>query len=217
MRTARFWMGTLVAGALALGYGCGSSAKEDPAPQDAPQQSMDAGPDAGMDAGTDAGVMLTLTDAQIARVLQVANEGEIMLGQFAAPLATSTAVRDFNNQMVTEHTAVNQRLDALLSAQGITPEDSELSLKLQSDIQQLMQYLSGPHAPAKGAALDQALISAQLDAHAQVAFLSDALLSTQIVNPALKQEALAERQTVQTHINSAASIQSGFVLPPTTP
>ncbi|CAM4509084.1 DUF4142 domain-containing protein [Corallococcus exiguus] len=210
MRTAKFWMGTLLAGALALGYGCGSEANKDPTPQDAPQQQYP-------DAGTDAGVLLTLTDAQIARVLQVANEGEVMLGQYAAPLATEQAVIDFNNQMVTEHTAVKQRLDALLAAQGITPEDTTLSLQLQTDVQELMQILAGPNAPPAGAARDLALISAQLDAHARVAFLADSLLSPQIVNPALKQEATTERQGVQMHINSAATIQSNLVMPPATP
>ncbi|NNC20755.1 DUF4142 domain-containing protein [Corallococcus exiguus] len=210
MRTAKFWMGTLLAGALALGYGCGSEANKDPTPQDAPQQQYP-------DAGTDAGVLLTLTDAQIARVLQVANEGEVMLGQYAAPLATEQAVIDFNNQMVTEHTAVKQRLDAVLAAEGITPEDSALSLQLQTQVQQIMQILAGPNAPAAGAALDQALISAQLGVHTQVGFLSDSLLSTQITNPALAQEALTERQGVQQHINTAADIQSNLVLPPVTP
>ena len=210
MRTAKFWMGTLLAGALALGYGCGSDATKDPTPQDAPQQQYP-------DAGTDAGVVLTLTDAQIARVLQVANEGEVMLGQFAAPLATDQAVIDFNNQMVTEHTAVKQRLDALLAAEGITPEDSPLSLQLQADIQQIMQILQGPDAPAKGAALDLALISAQLAAHAKVAFLADGLLAPQISNTALAQEAVSERQAVQMHINEAGDIQSDLVMPPATP
>ncbi|RKH81085.1 DUF4142 domain-containing protein [Corallococcus sp. AB045] len=209
MRTAKFWMGTLLAGALALGYGCGSEAK-DPTPQDVPQQQVP-------DAGTDAGVLLTLTDAQIARVLQVANEGEVMLGQYAAPLATTQAVIDFNNQMVTEHTAVKQRLDAVLADQGITPEDSALSLQLQTEVQELMQVLAGPNAPAAGTALDLALISAQLDAHTQVAFLSDSLLTTQITNTALAQEALTERQAVQQHIDAAGDIQSNLVLPPATP
>ncbi|RKG55861.1 DUF4142 domain-containing protein [Corallococcus sp. AB011P] len=209
MRTAKFWMGTLLAGALALGYGCGSEAK-DPTPQDVPQQQVP-------DAGTDAGVLLTLTDAQIARVLQVANEGEVMLGQYAAPLATTQAVIDFNNQMVTEHTAVKQRLDAVLADQGITPEDSALSLQLQTDIQELMQVLAGPNAPAAGTALDLALISAQLDAHTRAAFLSDSLLTTQITNTALAQEALTERQGVQQHIDAAGDIQSNLVLPSATP
>ncbi|RKH66631.1 DUF4142 domain-containing protein [Corallococcus interemptor] len=210
MRTAKFWMGTLLAGALALGYGCGSDASKDPVPQDVPQQQLP-------DAGTDAGVNLTLTDAQIARVLQVANEGEVMLGQYAAPLATDEAVRDFNNQMVTEHTAVKQRLDALLAAEGITPEDSPLSLQLQTEVQQLMLILQGPDAPAKGAALDLALISAQLNAHARTAFLADSLLSPQVSSEALAQEALAERQAVQQHIDEAEAIQSDLVLPPAMP
>ncbi|QAT86105.1 hypothetical protein EJ065_4555 [Corallococcus coralloides] len=210
MRTAKFWMGTLLAGALALGYGCGSDANKDPAPQDAPQQQVP-------DAGTDAGVVLTLTDAQIARVLQVANEGEVMLGQYAASVATDQAVIDFNNQMVTEHTAVKQRLDAVLAAEGITPEDSALSLQLQTEVQQLMQILQGPNAPAAGAALDLALLSAQLNAHARTAFIGDSLLTPQATNTALQQELLSERQAVQTHIDEVAELQSAIVLPPIEP
>lgn len=208
MRAAKFWMGTLVAGALALGYGCGSDAK-DSTPQEVPQQQV---PDAGMDAG----VMLTLTDAQIARVLQVANDGEVMLGQFSAPRATNADVLAFNQQMVTEHTAARQRLDALLAAQGIVPEDSTLSLQLQLEVQQMIEVLSGPNAPT-GAELDLALISAQLDAHARVAFIGDAQLAPQVTNTALKQELTTERQSVQMHLDAAQPIQSGLVLPPAMP
>ncbi|MBN8228194.1 DUF4142 domain-containing protein [Corallococcus macrosporus] len=209
MRTAKFWVGTVLAGALALGYGCGSDANKDPAPQDAPQQQVP-------DAGSDAGVVLTLTDAQIARVLQVANEGEVMLGQYAAPIATDPSIRAFNEQMVTEHTAVKQRLDALLATEGIVPEDSALSLQLQTEVQQIMLVLQGPNAPT-GAALDLALISAQLNAHARTAFIGDSLLTPQAANTALKQELENERQAVQMHIDAATDLQSGLVMPPAMP
>ena len=79
-------------------------------------------------------------------MLQVANEGEVQLAQFGGPLATDTATRDYNAQMVTEHTAAKQRLDALLQAQGITPQDSPLSLQLQTEVQQLLTILQGPPA-----------------------------------------------------------------------
>ncbi|GMU02025.1 hypothetical protein KH5H1_61450 [Corallococcus caeni] len=208
MRTAKFWVGTGLAGALALGYGCGSNS-QNPTPQEATQQNPDA--------GTDAGVLLTLTDAQIARVLQVANAGEVMLGQYAAPLSTDPAIQAFNQKMETEHTAVKQRLDALLATEGIVPEDSALSLQLQQEVQQMMEVLSGPNAPPAGTARDLALISAQAAAHARVAFIGDSLLTTQVTNPALQQELLTERQAVQTHLDEATNLQSGLVLPPATP
>ncbi|NOK39083.1 DUF4142 domain-containing protein [Corallococcus exercitus] len=220
MRTTKFWMGAVVAGAVALGFAC--SDDNEPTFGDVPEMPdfADVPPDAGgiADAGLlpDAGTMMTLTDAQIARVLQVANEGEVMLGQYAAPLATNTAVRDFNNQMATEHTAVKQRLDALLTAQGIVPEDSPVSIQLQNEVQQLMQVLQGPDAPT-GAALDLALISAQLNAHARTAFVGDSLLTLQTDNPQLAQELMTERQTVQQHIQAARDIQSNLVMPPATP
>ncbi|RKG66164.1 DUF4142 domain-containing protein [Corallococcus sp. CA054B] len=222
MRRARFWLGAVVAGALALGVGCDDDDDDgnfDSVPG-MPGQPDD--PDSGTPPDLiptipDTGLIQTLSDAQIARVLQVANEGEVMLGQYAAPLATDQAVIDFNNQMVTEHTAVKQRLDALLAAEGITPEDSPLSLQLQSEVQQLMQVLQGPNAPAAGAALDLALLSAQLNAHARTAFIGDSLLTPQTTNAALQQELASERQAVQTHINEAADLQSAIVVPPVEP
>ncbi|WP_375759972.1 DUF4142 domain-containing protein [Corallococcus exercitus] len=222
MRTAKFWVGAVVAGAVALGFGC--SDDDEPNFGSVPgMPDLEDNPDAGTDAGTtdagttiEVGTILSLTDAQIARVLQVANEGEVMLGQYAAPLATDPDIRAFNEQMVAEHTAVKERLDALLATEGIVPEDNPVSLQLQKEVQQLMDVLQGPNAPT-GAALDLALISAQLNAHARTAFIGDSVLTAQTDNPQLAQELLTERTEVQEHIEEARDLQSRLVTPPTTP
>ncbi|RKH17917.1 DUF4142 domain-containing protein [Corallococcus praedator] len=197
MRLAGYWLGAVLAGAMVLGSAACSSDADDNGGNPPPELEIVA----------DAGTVVTLTDAQIARVLQVANEGEVMLGTFGGPLATDPAVRDFNNAMVTEHTAARQRLDALLQSQGITPEDSPLSLQLQDEVKQMLEILQGPDAP-QGAAFDLALMSAQLNAHARTAFVGDSLLTPQVTLPALVQELQTERQQVQLHIQEAEEIQT---------
>ncbi|MCY1030772.1 DUF4142 domain-containing protein [Corallococcus sp. BB11-1] len=204
MRLAGYWLGAVLAGAMVLGgSACGADADD-----------KDTNPPPGLQTVADAGTVLTLTDAQIARVLQVANEGEVMLGGFGAPLATDPAVRDFNTAMVTEHTAARQRLDAFLQSQGITPEDTPLSLQLQAEVQQVMEILQGPEAP-QGAAFDLALMSAQLNAHARTAFIGDSLLTPQVTLPAMAQELQTQRQQVQLHIQEAEALQMRLLpMPP---
>ncbi|RKH37932.1 DUF4142 domain-containing protein [Corallococcus sicarius] len=204
MRVARFMVGMMLAGGMAVAVAPGCS-NESVIVEPGGTQQITGG-------DVDAGPAPTLTDAQIARVLQVANEGEVLLAQFGGPLATDTATRDYNAQMVVEHTAAKQRLDALLQAQGITPEDSPLSLQLQTEVQQLLTLLQGPEAP-QGAAFDLALMSAQLNAHARTAFIGDSLLGPQVTLPALTQEVQAERQQVQQHVQEAEEIQTRLLAP----
>ncbi|MCP3165103.1 DUF4142 domain-containing protein [Myxococcus qinghaiensis] len=149
---------------------------------------------------------LTLDDAQIVRVLQVANEGEVALGTLGQSRATTEPVRDFSAEMVTEHTAARQQLDALAAAQGIRPADSEVSMQLMEEVQRLMMALDG----LEGERFDLALMDAQLAAHARTAMLADALLAPQAQNEALQQELRVQRMAVQKHLEEALPIQKAL-------
>jgi|SRR5215217_1926341 len=149
---------------------------------------------------------LTLDDAQIVRVLQVANEGEVALGTLGQSLATTEPVRDFSAEMVTEHTAARQQLDALAAAQGIRPADSEVSMQLMEEVQRLLLGLDG----LEGERFDLALMDAQLAAHARTAMLADALLAPQAQNEALQEELRAQRLAVQKHLEEALPIQKAL-------
>lgn len=197
MRGTRSWKWMALAGAVmvAVAQGCSDEAV---ATSDNPHEQADAG------TTPDAGAPVMLDDAQIARVVQLVNEGEVLLGQLGQAQATNTAVRDFNTRMVTEHTAVLQRLNTLLQQQGITPADSALSQQLQEDALRIMAALQ--QAPA--ASFDLALMDAQVVAHAKTAFLGDTLLAPQVQNAPLAQELQAQRQTVQMHLQEAADVQN---------
>ncbi|MFP2927101.1 DUF4142 domain-containing protein [Pyxidicoccus sp. 3LG] len=199
MRNAKGWMWAVLASAtVVLSAGCGGN--EDTNTNLVTDTDQHEDP-------------LTLTDAQIARVAQVANEGEVMLGELGQARATDPAVRDFNTRMVSEHTAVLQRLNQVLQAQGIQPEDSPVSLQLQEEVQRLMAAVE--RAPADK--FDLAMMEAQLTAHARTALTADAVLAPQAQNAALVQELTAERQSVQAHLREAATLQStvyDVVFPP---
>lgn len=192
MRMARNWMWAVLASAsLVLVAGCSDD--------DAEETSLVT------DAGT-GGDELNLTDAQIARVALVANEGEVMLGQLGQSRATAASVRNFNARMVTEHTAARQRLEQLVQEQGLTPEDSPVSQQLQEEVQRMMVALE--RAPAER--FDLAMMGSQVAVHARTAMTADSLLAPQAQNTALIQELRTQRGDVQEHLLDAATLHDSL-------
>ena len=59
-----------------------------------------------------------LSDAQILKVLMVANQGEVDQAKLALTKATMPEVRAFAEQMITDHTAALARLTALATTAG---------------------------------------------------------------------------------------------------
>lgn len=193
MRVAKSWWWAVAASAgLAMAAACSSGDTNDSV-----EQALEA------DAGT-GGENIALTDGQIAQVVLVANDGEVMLAQAVLTRAMNASVRDFNTRMVNEHTAARQRVEQLVQAQGIQPQDSPVSQHLQEEVQRLMSALE----KTPDAKFDLAAMDAQLTAHARTALTADALLAPQAQNAALQQELQAQRQTVQQHLLEAETLQN---------
>jgi putative membrane protein len=194
MRMAKSWMWAVLASAsLVLVAGC----SEDNVDTDDTGLVADAGP------GEED---LNLSDAQIAQVMLVANEGEVMLGQLGQTRATDISVRDFNARMVTEHTAARQRLEQLVQAQGLTPEDSPVSLAMQEEVARMIAALE--RAPDES--FDLAMMGSQVAAHARTAMTADSLLAPQARNTALIQELQTQRGDVQEHLVEAATLHDSL-------
>jgi putative membrane protein len=190
VRMAKNWMWAVLASAsLVLAAGCSDDNEEN------------AGRVSDMEPGRD---NLTLSDAQIARVVMVANEGEVMLGQLGQSRATDRAVRDFNARMVTEHTAARQRLEQRVQEQGLQPEDSPVSMHLQQEVQRMMAALE--QTPARS--FDLAMMGSQVAAHARTALTADSLLAPQARNTVLIQELQTQRVDVQKHLRDAVDLHN---------
>ena len=66
-------------------------------------------------------------DAQIAGIVVAANTVDIDAGRLADGKAESKEVKQFAQQMVTDHTGVNKQASALVEKLKVTPEDSATS------------------------------------------------------------------------------------------
>ncbi|MCY0998725.1 DUF4142 domain-containing protein [Myxococcus sp. MISCRS1] len=187
MHGVRGWMGALLAGVVVLAMGCMNESSQSPVP--------------GLSTRT-----VELTDAQILRVMQVANESEIAFGALGQSRASTASVRDFSVKMVSEHTVAREELGLLAVDQELRPADSELSSMLMADAQHMMAEMDS----LEGTRFDLALMDVQLALHARTAMLLDSLLLSQSGNEALRQTLTAQRKAVQAHLEEALPIQKAL-------
>ncbi|WP_426733433.1 DUF4142 domain-containing protein [Myxococcus faecalis] len=187
MHGVRGWMGALLAGVVVLATSCMNESSESPVP--------------GLSTRT-----VELTDAQILRVMQVANESEIAFGALGQSRASTASVRDFSVKMVTEHTVAREELGLLAVDQELRPADSELSSMLMADAQHMMAEMDS----LEGTRFDLALMDVQLALHARTAMLLDSLLLSQSDNEALRQTLMVQRKAVQGHLEEALPIQKAL-------
>ena len=115
----------------------------------------------------------TLNDAQIAHIAYTAGELDIAAAKLALQKSKSADVRAFAQNMVDDHTAVNQKALALLKKLNVTPEDNPTS-------QSLTKQAAAKQAELKqlsGAAFDKAYVANEVAFHKTVnGALSDTLI-----------------------------------------
>ena len=72
------------------------------------------------------------TDPQIAHIAYTAGQIDVAAGQQALAKSKNTQVRDFAQEMVRDHTAVNDQALALVKRLGVTPEANPTSTSLSA-------------------------------------------------------------------------------------
>ncbi len=152
--------------------------------------------------GRDGGAALQ-SDGQIAAVVATANAGEIAQGRLALTKAQAPEVVAFAQMMVTEHTAAAQQQAQLLAAQGITPEENEVSTSLKAESDQIVQRLNNT---AAGPAFDAAYMESQVAVHQKVLDLLQNELIPNTQNPAFAEQLQGVADTVQKHLEEAQDI-----------
>jgi len=114
-------------------------------------------------------------DAQIAHIAYTAGNIDIAAGKQALAMSHNKAVLDFANEMVRDHTAVNDQALALVKKLGVTPQDNPTSQALSKDAAAKLKTYSS----LKGAAFDKAYINNEVAYHKTV---NGALANTLIPN-----------------------------------
>ena len=113
------------------------------------------------------------TDPQIAHIAYTAGNLDIAAAKQALKMSSNTAVRDFAQQMVRDHEAVNEKALALVKKLNVTPEANATSTSLTEGADAERAKL----AKLKGAAFDREYLKNEVAYHKTV---NGALQSTLI-------------------------------------
>jgi putative membrane protein len=122
------------------------------------------------------------TDPQIAHIAYTAGLIDVEAGKLAVDKSKNNDVRAFAQQMIGDHTAVNDQALALVKKLNVTPEDNPTSQSLTKQAEETRKKLAG----LTGAAFDKAYIDDEVAFHKTV----NSALSTTLIpaaqNPELK-------------------------------
>lgn len=103
-------------------------------------------------------------DAQIAHIAYTAGAIDIAAGQQALKKSKNAQVRSFAQEMVRDHTAVNDKATALLKKLKVTPQDNPTSQGLKKDADAKL----ASYAKLSGPAFDKAYIQNEVAYHKTV-------------------------------------------------
>jgi putative membrane protein len=104
------------------------------------------------------------TDPQIAHIAYTAGQLDIAAAKQALAKSHDPKVRDFAEEMVRDHTAVNDKALALVKKLNVTPEDNATSAALSKQADDELKSL----ASLEGAAFDKAYVQNEVAYHATV-------------------------------------------------
>ena len=116
-----------------------------------------------------------INDAQIAHIAYTAGQIDITAGQQALRKSHDKQIRDFAQEMVRDHTAVNKQALALVKRLHVTPQPNPTSASLQTNASAKLKAL----AKLSGKAFDKAYIDNEVAYHKTV---NGALETTLIPN-----------------------------------
>jgi putative membrane protein len=115
------------------------------------------------------------SDPQIAHIAYTAGVIDVEAGKLALEKSQNQDVRAFAQQMIGDHTAVNDQALALVKKLNVTPEDNPTSQSLTKQAEATRQKLAG----LSGAAFDKAYVDNEVAYHKTV---NGALANTLIPN-----------------------------------
>jgi putative membrane protein len=147
-----------------------------------------------------------LNDAQIAHIAYTADQIDIQAAQQALEKSKNNEVRSFAQDMVRDHTAVNEKALALAKKLNVTPEDNSTSQTLSKQA----AAKSAELAKLNGAAYDKAYINNEVTYHKTV---NDALQNTLIPgasNSELKNLLTTGLKIFQGHQQHAEQVAAEF-------
>jgi putative membrane protein len=149
---------------------------------------------------------VAVTDPQIAAIVVAANSVDIEAGKLAQSKTKNRKVREFADDMVRDHTAVNKAAVELVTRLGVTPEESDTSRGLTSSGEQTRARLSG----LNGRTFDREYVNNEVAYHKLVLDAIDKTLIPDAQNAELKATLVQVRPTIAAHLQHAEQLQASL-------
>ncbi len=144
----------------------------------------------------------TPTDPQIAHIAYTAGALDVTVAKEALKKTKTKAVKEFADEMVRDHEAVNKQALELVKKLHVTPEDNDTSRALTKQIKEEEAKL----AKLDGAAFDKAYIDHEVAFHKTVNNALTSMLIPSAKNPELKAFLETGLKIFQGHLQHAEHI-----------
>ena len=149
---------------------------------------------------------ITPSDSEIVGIVAAANTGEILAAEEALKRSAHPEVKQFAQQMIEEHTAMNKESMALANKVGLKKEDSTtskmLTKKAQSDLKKLKEL--------KGAEFDKEYVGDQVLMHKLVLETIENVLVKSADNAELKTMLTQAQTKVAAHLEHARALKDKY-------
>ena len=144
------------------------------------------------------------TDPQIVGIVVGANQIDIDYGKLAVSKSKNKEVRDFAQQMVTDHSALQKSVFDLGAKLKVTPAESDTAKSLKSQSEETTEKLKA----LKGKAFDKAYIDNEVAYHKMVINAVSSVLIPNAKNAELKSALEGAAPLFQGHLEHAQKVQT---------
>lgn len=145
-----------------------------------------------------------MPEGQIIRILITINEGEVESGQIAKRYAKDKEVKEFAQQMVTEHKGNAKETKSLAKSLNINLDDSEVSKSLKEGAKSSNKNLKKYDKTN----FDRYYVAQQIDMHEKALETIDTKLMPGTSNPTIRAHLEKTREHVSQHLAHAKELQS---------
>jgi putative membrane protein len=146
------------------------------------------------------------SDPQIAGIVQTANQIDIDQARLALKKSTNSQVKEFANQMISDHTALQKSVDDLAKKLGVTAEPSDTSKQLKQQATDESKKLRG----LSGKAFDQEYAAHEVAFHQAVIDAASQTLIPNAQNAELKSALQGAAPLLQGHLQHAQQLEQSL-------
>lgn len=144
----------------------------------------------------------TMSDANVLAVMNTIDRSEMESAQLAKQKAQSSAVRDYANHLIADHSATMDKNRQLSNRTNLRPDPPALASTMNSTHQETMEQLR----KLSGSDFDRAYMEYQVKMHEEAVSLVEKT-SASADNPQLKQQLSQVVHDLRDHLTKAKSIQ----------